>query len=99
MRGAVLARSEVGAAPAGAKGGSGGSRDRGRGGLPLRALAGSPVGLECLTGLKSTTANLRTGQFNVFARLEVIFLENFFCILELSFDPASRSPRARAPDT
>ena len=35
-------------------GGSGGSRDRG----DLRALAGSPVGLECLPGLKSTTANL-----------------------------------------
>ena len=49
------------------RGGAGGSRDRGG----LRALAGSPVGLECLPGLKSTTANLRTGQFNVFARLEV----------------------------
>ena len=58
----------LGAAPAGAEGGSGGSRNRG----DLRALAGSPVGLECLPGLKSTTANLRTGQFNVFARLEVL---------------------------
>ena len=31
------------------------------------------MGLECLPGLKSTTANLRTGQFNVFARLEVLY--------------------------
>ena len=57
----------MGAAPAGAEGGSGGSRDRGG----LRGLAGCPVGLECLPGLKFTTANLRSCQFNVFARLEV----------------------------
>ena len=63
----LMARSEVGRGSGGRGGGSGGSRDRGG----LRALAGSPVGLECLPGLKSTTANLRTGQFNVFARLEV----------------------------
>ena len=62
-----MARSEVGRGSGGRGGGSGGRRDRGG----LSALAGSPVGLECLPGLKSTTANLRTGQFNVFARLEV----------------------------
>ena len=65
--GRCLARSEVGRGSGGRGGGSGGSRDRGG----LRALAGCPVGVECLPGLKSTTANLRTGQFNVFARLEV----------------------------
>ena len=64
---AVLARSEVGRGSGGRGGGSGGSRDRGG----LRALAGCPVGVECLPGLKSTTANLSSGQFNVFARLEV----------------------------
>jgi hypothetical protein len=46
--------------------GSGGSRDRGG----LCALAGCPVGVECLPGLKSATADLRSGHFNVFARLE-----------------------------
>ena len=65
-----MARSEVGAAPAGARRWLGGSRDRGG----LRALAGCPVGVECLPGLKSTTANLSSGQFNVFARLEVLDL-------------------------
>ena len=62
-----MARSEGGRSSGGRGGGSGGSRDRGG----LRALAGCPVGVECLPGLKSTTANLRSGQFNVFARLEV----------------------------
>jgi hypothetical protein len=65
--GRCLARSEVGRGSGGRGGGSGGSRDRGG----LRALAGCPGVLECLPGLKSTTANLRTGQFNVLARLEV----------------------------
>ena len=47
-------------------GGSGGSRDRGG----LRALAGFPVGEECLPGLKFTTANLKSCPLNVFTRLE-----------------------------
>ena len=59
--GGGLARSEVGRGFRRAHGGLGGSR--GRGGL--RALAGCPVGVECLPGLKFTTANLRIGQFNV----------------------------------
>jgi hypothetical protein len=66
--GRCLARSEGGRGSGGRGGGSGGSRDR----CGLRALAGCPVDVECLPGLKSTTANLRTGQFNVFARLEVL---------------------------
>jgi hypothetical protein len=61
-----LARSEVGRYSGGRGGGSGGSRDR----SGLRALAGCPVGVECLPGLKRTTANLRSDRFNVFARLE-----------------------------
>ena len=65
--GRCLARSEGGRGSGGRGGGSGGSRDRGG----LRALVGCPVGLECLPGLKFTTANLRNCQFNVFARLEV----------------------------
>ena len=65
--GRCSARSEVGRGSGGRGGGSGGSRDR----CDLRALAGCPVGLECLPGLKFTTANLRSCQFNVFARLEV----------------------------
>ena len=65
--GGVWRRSEGGRGSGGRGGGSGGSRDRGG----LRALAGCQVGVECLPGLKFTTANLRTGQFNVFARLEV----------------------------
>jgi hypothetical protein len=55
-------------------GGSGGSRDRGG----LRALAGCPMCAECLPGLKFTTANLRSCQLNVFARLEVLLLR--FCV-------------------
>ena len=67
LSGRCSARSEGGRGSGGRGGGSGGSRDRGG----LRALAGCPVGVECLPGLKSTTANLSSGQFNVFARLEV----------------------------
>eukprot|EP00966_Prymnesium_polylepis_P313863 7253145-Prymnesium_polylepis.6 len=57
-----LARSEV-------HGGRwlGGSRDRGG----TRGLAWLPVTEECFPGLKRTTANLRSSQFNVFPRLEV----------------------------
>ena len=65
--GRCLARSEGGRGSGGRGGGSGGSRDRGG----LRALVGCPVGVECLPGLKFTTANLRSCRLNVFARLEV----------------------------
>jgi hypothetical protein len=65
-----LARSEGGRGSGGRGGGSGRSRDQ----SGLRALAGCPVGVEYLPGLKSTTANPRSVQFNVFARLEVPLL-------------------------
>ena len=67
LSGRCLAHSEGWRGSGGRGGGSGGSRDRGG----LRALAGCPVGVECLAGLKFKTANLRSCQLNVFARLEV----------------------------
>eukprot|EP00966_Prymnesium_polylepis_P312042 7210159-Prymnesium_polylepis.1 len=59
----VLARSEVGRGSGGAGGGRGGGSEE---------VVTEAVCVQCLPGLKRTTANPRSDQFNVFARLEVL---------------------------
>jgi hypothetical protein len=54
------------------------------------------VNLECLPGLKRTTANLRSVQFNVFARLEVYYVRRQRAGMH-AFQPLYPTPQSGYP--